>query len=117
MRNESICYPYPENTAMCDFNNTLIRLRIADNCDIVIDPIVESLRNFSCYSNFKSFMVKVDYENRNVCLSDWDTDINDTVVHFLCTTSCPDYSCSVYNFVSSHSIIIIGNIHNYSFDS
>ena len=65
------------------------------------------MENFACFKEFRSFKVEVDYNNSKVCLYKWNLTSNHVTIHFLCLSNCPMEGCDrVYNFVSSHQILI-----------
>ena len=65
------------------------------------------MEDFACYKEFRSFKVEVDYNNSKVCLNNWNLISNRITIHFLCLSNCPMEGCDrVYNFVSSHQILI-----------
>ena len=103
---DNVCYDFPSSTNQCNFNTVSLFLAISGRCNILIDP-PSDLNTYKCYNSFDLFRVNVNTTSRSVCLSNWKLNFTSTVVHFLCLTACPnDLPCNVYNYVSSHQIIM-----------
>jgi len=103
---ETVCYNFSSSTSQCDFDIMSLFLGISGRCNILIDP-PHDLNSFNCYNNFHLFNVSVNISLRQVCLSNWTSNFSSTVVHFLCLTTCPQQlPCNVYNYVSSHQVVM-----------
>ena len=105
--NENLYYEFPKSTSQCDFSTTSLFLSVSSECNLKLTPEEATLQDFYCYEEFQQFDVEVDYDNNTVCLSNWNLTSNHITVHFLCLSDCPVEGCNrIYNFVSSHEILI-----------
>ena len=106
---ETVCYKFPFSTSLCDFDAMSLFLGISGDCNVLIDP-PNYIDSFECYKQFGLFSINVNISSRSVCLSNWKSNFRATVVHFLCFSACPQQSCNIYNYVSSHKIVMGKNL-------
>ena len=101
-RNESICLPLPNSTALCSFTNTTtLGLAIGPACFIHIRSLSATVKvdGYNCYKNLKNkFNVTYDNELKMACLSDWDDGMTEITVLYACRNSYDNNWLCAYSY-------------------
>jgi len=82
LRNESLSLNFPNNTLLCNFSEDLLLLAISFSCYFPVN--FDRLDNFKCYNNSRKFTINYDNITHETIFSDWDDNLTETVVLFMC---------------------------------